>query len=256
MKKRNTKKTNIPNGLTEAIAAIGIFFVIIFVIILARVSPPPENNNRSETTATVAAAETNTLQLLAPDVTLPLALADGISLTELVAADAFFPEDGSNTPGENLLCAVVRNDSKQTLEYMTFTLTCGEEAYEFSVTTLPPSTEVYAFEKNAAKAPEKITELTAECPIRLFFAEEPTRMEEQLEFTVNDGSIEVKNITDTPTDQEIQVYYKNTENLAYFGGITYFLRVPAGLAPGETYNAYAANASKARTEVMFVKYGN
>ena len=255
MKKRNTKKTNIPNGLTEAIAAIVIFFVIIFVIILARVSPLPENNNRSETTATVAAAETNTLQLLAPDVTLPLALADGISLTELVAADALFPEDGSNTPGENLLCAVVRNDSKQTLEYMTFTLTCGEEAYEFSVTTLPPSTEVYVFEKNAAAAPEQIMELTADVPIQLFFDEEPELMEEELEITVRDGTIDIKNISDTPIDREIQVYYKNTENLAYFGGITYFLRVPAGLAPGEVYNGYAANASMARTEVMFVKYG-
>ena len=70
------------------------------------------------------------------------------------------------------------------------------------------------------------------------------------------GSIDIKNITDTPTDREIKVYYKNTENLAYFGGITYFLRVPAGLAPGETYNGYAANASTSRTEVMFVKYGN
>lgn len=249
-----TEKNRKRTGLAEAIVAAAVCLAIFLLVIIARLFAPAEEI--PELTIESLTSETAAEELLSSEITLPISLAENLLLTGLYAADALFPEDGSNTPGENLLCAVVRNDSKQTLEYMTFTLTCGEEAYEFSVTTLPPSTEVYAFEKNAAKAPERITELTAECPIRLFFAEEPTRMEEQLEFTVNDGSIEVKNITDTPTDQEIQVYYKNTENLAYFGGITYFLRVPAGLAPGETYNAYAANASKARTEVMFVKYGN
>lgn len=248
------KQKQHPAGILEGIAGIGVFLTLVLIIVIIRMTSLEDDT--PEITAEILSTETESQVLLASNVTLPIHIADKISLTGLYAANVIFPEDGSNTPSENLLCAVVRNDSNQTLEYMTFTLTCGAETYEFSVTTLPPSTEVYAFEKNAAKAPERITELTAECSIQLFFAEEPTRMEEQLEFTVNDGSIKVKNITDAPIDHEIQVYYKNTENLAYFGGITYFLRVPAGLKPGETYSGYAANASKNRTEVMFVKYGN
>lgn len=254
MKKAKKTKFHLPMGFVEAFVAIGIFFVLVLIVIVINILNSFEET--PEITVETVPNESVPQELLSSDITLPIEITDGITLTGLYAADALFPEDGSNTAYENLLCAVVKNDSEKTLEYMTFTLTCGTETYEFSVTTLPPSTEVYAFEKNAAKAPEKITELTADCPIQLFFTEEPTLMEEQLEFTVNDGSIEVKNITDTPTDREIQVYYKNTENLAYFGGITYFFRVPAGLAPGETYNGYAANANKARTEVMFVKYGN
>lgn len=254
MKKTKSPKLRLPMGTAEAITAAGICIIGLLLVVIVRLFAPAEETPAF--TMETLPSETDVPELLSSDITLPIQLADNLSLTGLYAADALFPEDGSNTAYENLLCAVVKNDSDKTLEYMTFTLTCGTETYEFSVTTLPPSTEVYAFEKNAAKAPEKITELTADCPIQLFFTEEPTLMEEQLEFTVNDGSIEVKNITDIPTDREIQVYYKNTENLAYFGGITYFFRVPAGLAPGETYNGYAANANKARTEVMFVKYGN
>lgn len=254
MKKTNQSQSRLPLGAIEGIAAIGIFLVLALIIIVVQLFNPPDTTP-SIPVETVT-AETISQELLSSDVTLPIPIADGITLTGLYAADAKFPEDGSNTETENLLCAVVKNDSGKTLEYLTFTLTSGTETYDFSVTTLPPSCEVYVFEKNAAQAPEKITDLSAECQIELFFAEEPTLMEDQLELTVRNGTIDVKNITDTPTEHEIQVYYKNTENLAYFGGITYFLRVPAGLSPGETYSGYASNASTARTEVMFVKYGN
>ena len=254
MKKTTPKKSRLPAGVPEALAAIGIFLAVFLAIVIIRYNSTPAET--PEDTAVTIPVETSAEKSIADNITLPLTLADGISLTGMYAVDALFPEDGSNAGGTNLLCCVVKNDTDKTLEYMTFTLTTGEETYEFALSTLPPACELYAFEKNAAEAPEKITDLTAETQIQLFFDEELTLMKDQLEITIGNGSIDVKNITDTPTDREIQVYYKNTENLAYFGGITYFLRVPAGLAPGETYNGYAANASTSRTEVMFVKYGN
>ena len=253
MKKQHTKTSCIPAGLPEAIVVFAICIAVFLVILIIRLSAldsaPPE-----ALTETVSVDVQQ--DILAQDITLPLVLGEGITLTGLHAADALFPEDGSNAPSENLLCAVVHNDTQQTLEYMTFTLQNGDETYDFSVSTLPPGKDVYVFEKNAAQVPEKITELQTECQVLLFFTEEPDLMEDTLEITVQDGSIAVKNITDVPIGHEIQVYYKNTENLAYYGGITYFMRVPAGLAAGETYSGYASNASTARTEVMFVKYGN
>ena len=252
-KKKRTKSIFLP-GQAEALVVFGILLAVILVIIIVNLRAPAEEP--PEIFVETVPAEETEHTILAPEITLPLPLAEGISLTGLYTADALFPEDGSNTPAENLLCAVVRNDSDRTLEYIAFTLRCGEVLYEFSVTTLPPSCEVYTFEKNAAKAPDRVDELIPETQVYLFFAEEPVLHKEQLEITVHDGSIDVKNISDAAIGSEIQVYYKNTENLAYFGGITYFFRVPAGLAPGATYNGYAANASTARTEVMFVKYGS
>lgn len=253
MKNKKHKGSGLPAGVPEAIIVFSVLLAVFLIIFLANLFAPPADFPEKETES--AADANNRQELLSPDITLPLALGDGIFLTGLYAVDAVFPEDGSNAPGENLLCAVINNKSGKTLEYMTFNLTADESTYEFSVTTLPSSCDVYVFEKYAAQAPEEIAALTAETQIQLFFDEEPELMEEELEITVRDGTIDIKNISDTPIDREIQVYYKNTENLAYFGGITYFLRVPAGLAPGEVYNGYAANASMARTEVMFVKYG-
>lgn len=253
-KKKKTQGAVGNSGTAEAIVAFGIFFALVLVIVIVR--QPDLFEKTPETTVDTVGVEAVQPELLAGDITLPLQVTDGISLIGLYAADAVFPEDGSNTETENVLCSALKNTSDKTLEYLTFTLKCGEEIYEFSVTTLPPSSEVYVFEKNAAEAPEHIDELMAETQIKLFFAEEPTLMEDELEITVRNGSIDIKNITDVPIKREIQVYYKNTEDGAYFGGITYFLRVPAGLKPGETYNGYAANASVTRTEVMFVKYGN
>lgn len=254
MKQKKLKNFRLPLGVAEGIVAIGILFVLVIVIIVIKLFNSAEET--PEISLGTISAETAPKELLSPEVTLPIQITDGITLTDLYAADAKFPEDGSNTDSENLLCAVVKNDSDKTLEYLAFTLTCGTETYDFSITTLPPSCEVYVFEKSAAQAPEKITAVSAECQVELFFTEEQTLMDDELAFTIKDGTIDIKNITDAPIDHEIQVYYKNTENLAYFGGITYFLRVPAGLKPGETYSGYAANASKNRTEVMFVKYGN
>lgn len=254
MKKSNHSKTRLPAGAAEAIVVGIIILAVLLIILLSNLLTPSAEVPPIET-ETVGIDDVPTT-LLSPDITLPMPLADGISLTGLYAVDALFPEDGSNRAVENLLCGVIRNDSDKTLEYMVFNLTSGGNTYEFSATTLPPASEMYVFEKNAAAAPEQIMELTADVPIQLFFSEEPELMEDQLEITVKNGTIDIKNITDAPMEHEIQVYYKNTENLAYFGGITYFLRVPAGLAPGETYSGYASNASTARSEVMFVKYGN
>ncbi len=253
-KKKSVNKNGAPSGLVEAIVAVGIFVAVILSIVIIKICAPAEGTPEPPVDTTVHEAAQP--ELLSADITLPMQLTDGISLTGVYAADALFPEDGSNAECDNLICAALKNTSDKTLEYMTFALQCGEETYEFSVTTLPPSAEVYVFEKNAARAPEHIDEMTAETQIKLFFAEEPTLMEDALEITVRNGNIDIKNITDVPIDREIQVYYKNTEGGAYFGGITYFLRVPAGLKPGEVYCGYAANASAARTEVMFVKYGN
>ena len=253
MKKKIEKKNRLPAGVTEALAAFGLILAVILLVVLFRPPEQPPQAPVQTTAATTTAAE----QFVRLEVDgLPLSLGGGISLTGLYAADAVFPEDGSSRPVENVLCAVVRNDSGKTLEYMTFTLQCGEELREFSVTTLPASREAYVFEKNAAQAPQTTAELKAESQIQLFFDEEPQLMEDQLRITVRNGSIEVCNISDAAIKHEIQVYYKNTRANAYFGGITYFLRIPEGLAEGETYNAYAAHADVDRSEVMFVKYGN
>ena len=55
-------------------------------------------------------------------------------------------------------------------------------------------------------------------------------------------------------DKEISVFYKTASGDTYIGGITYRLRVPAGLAAGEEYLGNAKHASEKMSKVMFVTY--
>lgn len=177
-------------------------------------------------------------------------LGEGITLTEILSVTGDYPEDGTSEERENALCVRIHNGSDRTLEYLTAGVGCGETEYTFAVSTLPPGETVLVWDKTGRSAPETAEDIRVTPGYRVFFREEPV-LPESLRVTAENGTLLVTNVSDTDITGDFFVYYKNRLNGEYMGGITYRVRVSGGLKAGETYSAYAANSSKARTKVLF-----
>lgn len=185
----------------------------------------------------------------------PIDLGSGLILTKLSEVTGNFPEDGKDEFVESMLSATFFNEGEQTIQYASVRVTIGEEIFTFTLTTLPAGKSVRVFEADKKELAEASGTISAALESFAYFQEEPSVHEDELEITVSDGAISVKNISGKDINKEISVFYKTVSGDTFIGGITYRLRVPAGLAAGEEYKGNAMHASEKMSNVMFVTYG-
>lgn len=250
-------------GLAEFIAAAALLLAVVLIATLTRSCGVEEDSGEETDTQDNFQAEiipiyndkTPIFNSLNPEsVTLPIEIKDNVFLTSLYSASAEYPEDASDEYVENVLCAEFTNDSSRTVEYMTAAVTIDGIEYSFAVTTIPPNETVRAFEKERKIAPEKAQNVSVSGEYLIFFTEEPSVFGETLEFVYQNGTIVVKNISNSDISSDIVVYYKTKTDDIYYGGITYRLRITGGLEAGESFNGYAPHSSETDTKVMFVDY--
>ena len=202
-------------------------------------------------------------QGIASDVSMPetesplesIDLGSGLKLTKLSEVTGNFPEDGSDEFVESMLAATFLNEGERTIQYASVKATAGEETYSFVFSTLPEGKSVRVFEANKKNLAGTPSTVSAEIETLAYFQEEPSIYENDLDITISDGVICVKNISEKDIDTEISVFYKTVSGDTFIGGITYRLRVPAGLASGEVYRGNAMHAAEKMSKVMFVTYG-
>lgn len=179
-------------------------------------------------------------------------LTDGVYISGIFAYSGAYVEDGTNAPCENVCAVVLRNDSGVHYQYLTFELETAGGSYAFSASTLFSGAEMTVLcEGAAAFTDDTLVSLrvTALAP----FTETPSVHTDTLEITYTDGFINVKNKTDAPLT-DVYVYYKNTDENGYLGGITY--RAYLGtLNAGELKQARASNMRRETGRVVFATYG-
>ena len=181
-------------------------------------------------------------------------LGDGLKLISLASTAGQFPEDGSDSFHMDILSASFRNDSERTIQYAQILLNINGKAYSFRITTLPPKATIRAYEMSKSATPERIETLTAKAEALVYFTEEPSCYEEDLQITIGEKQITVKNISGKDITDKIYIYYKNTVSKVYMGGITYRMGIE-GLKAGETVSGYASHAGEDSSKLMFVTYG-
>ena len=184
----------------------------------------------------------------------PIYLGNGLKLTALSEVTGNFPEDGSDEFVESMLSATFLNEGDKAIQYASVKVTVGEETFSFVFSTLPAGKSVRVFEADRKECVGLEDTVSAEIESIVYFQEELSIYENDLEITISDGVISVKNISERDMDKEISVFYKTVSGDTYIGGITYRLRVPAGLAAGEEYLGNAKHASEKMSKVMFVTY--
>ena len=184
----------------------------------------------------------------------PIYLGKGLKLTALSEVTGNFPEDGSDEFVASMLSATFLNEGDKAIQYASVKVTVGEETFSFVFSTLPAGKSVRVFEADRKECVGSEDAVSAEIESIVYFQEEPSIYDSDLEITISDGVISVKNISERDMDKEISVFYKTVSGDTYIGGITYRLRVPAGLAAGEEYQGNAKHASEKMSKVMFVTY--
>lgn len=176
----------------------------------------------------------------------------GLKIKGISKYAGLFVEDGTDETVSDVCAVTVRNNAEKTVQYAHLTVTIGETAYEFDVTTLPPDAEVQLLELSRQPMPESTDGYTALVTMYAAFDAEPGMNADALEITTQDTAITVKNISGKDMGQ-VYVYYKVAYGELYLGGITYRVGVN-GLAAGQSTTCYAGHYSTEYSKLMFATY--
>lgn len=179
-------------------------------------------------------------------------LGRGIIIEDIGKYTGIFMEDGTNEVIGGVLMAVVKNTTESTLQYAEIRFPTEKGEAFFSVSTLPPGASAVLLEKNRMPFDEKADYSEAFMGNVVFFSEEPDLQEDMIELQILEGGINVKNISGSDIFGDIVIYYKNSSDDMYYGGITYRIKIEGGLLAGETRQIMAKHFSKAGSTVMFV----
>ena len=182
-----------------------------------------------------------------------MALGSGLSLMSVNRYAGAFVEDGSDDVVSDVMVITVRNDGDKTVQYAHITLTVGETAYEFDLSTLPVGASAYLLELSRQTEPESTEGMTADVSAYAVFETEPTLCSDVLEIETQDTAITITNKSDSDITGQIYVYYKITNGDMYLGGITYRVGTN-GLKAGESTTCYAGHFSTDYSKLMFATY--
>ena len=183
--------------------------------------------------------------------------ADAVELTEGVyAAEVFsysgaYVEDGSNDPCQGVCAVRLSNRSQVHYQYLNFTLTTSGGTYSFKASTLFADADMTVLCQEKQEFTDSAI-LSFEIVNLAPFTQTPTVHTDTLLISYTDGFVNVKNLTDA-TLSDVRIYYKNTDEYGYFGGITYFVScddIPAG----GTVQKNSPNLHRDTSKVVFANY--
>ena len=185
--------------------------------------------------------------------TLPLFMDSGIAIVDLGNYSGMYVEDGSDTQIDSVAGVVLENTSGQTIQLVQFTLTFGQDTYDFRVTTLPHGARVLVQEMNKKSFKDVDQNFTAAISAIAHFHQEPSLHTDVFSVTGTETGIELRNLTNNDIAGPIYVYYKTRNSEGYAGGITYRVTIPE-LKAKSTYAVNANHFWIGSSEVMFIDY--
>ena len=178
-------------------------------------------------------------------------LTEGVFISELFSYSGVYVEDGGGDACEGICAVRLTNVSDVSYQYLRFALKTTGGDCMFSATTLLPGADMTVLcEEKTPFSDGNI--LSAELLNAAVFASPPSVHDDVLRVTYTDGFISVKNLSDA-TLSNLYVYYKDTDDAGYLGGITY--RASFGsLEPGQIRQTGAPHMRRDTCVVVFVTY--
>ena len=89
----------------------------------------------------------------------------------------------------------------------------------------------------------------------VLFSEPLSLCEDKLKIQALEGVINVSNISGHNINGDIIIYYKNSVEDIFYGGITYRVRIEGGLKKNEIRQLVANHFSESGSKIMFVTCG-
>ncbi|MBQ8856547.1 MAG: hypothetical protein IJ024_00230 [Lachnospiraceae bacterium] len=244
------------------LAFAGIVIVLILIIVLLRqedagVSKDIENTENmidvSENNDSQEVQETSKVDIDERKET-SINLGNGMRITEVGKYTGVYMEDGSDEIVSGVMMIVVQNEGENTIQYAEITMPVGEEEAFFTMSTLTPGSTMILLEQNRmAYIDAEYTTAVAENVA--IFSEPLSLCEDKLKLQILDGAINVSNISGEDINGDIMIYYKNSSVDAFYGGITYRVRIEGGLKKDEIKQIMASHFSESGSTIMFVTIG-
>ena len=179
-------------------------------------------------------------------------LADGITVDKVGRYTGVYMEDGTDAFVSDVLMLIVTNNSRNDLQYAEITVAVSDGEAQFNLTTLPAGKTAVVLEKNRMtwSKKEDYTQATVKNVVQ--FNEPLSLQEDQLKLQILNGGMNVTNISGNDITGDIVIYYKNTYDGVYYGGITYRVRLEGGLKADQIQQIMSDHFSATDSEVMFI----
>ena len=177
-------------------------------------------------------------------------LAPGLNASDLFAYSGEFVEDGSNEAVDNIAAIIIRNTGKTDYEYIEFTLKTEKNEYSFKASSVLAGTvtTVLCKDKKAFDGDGKVA--SGELTLESEYAAAPSLRDDLFKLYLQDGTLNIQNISGKDLDGSIVVYYKGADENGFFGGITYRMTIE-----GLKKDSIAQRHSEHIGEVVNITYG-
>lgn len=182
-------------------------------------------------------------------------LGRGIRITKLGKYTGIYMEDGSDDVVTDVLMVMVTNTGMEYIQYAKFQLTDGETVASFSLSTLMPGETMVVLESGRMTYDSGTVFTNATLENIAVFSDAPGLCGDQIRIQSLDGVLNVTNISGADITGDIVIYYKNSAQGIYYGGITYRGRIEGGLRAGEVRQVVAEHYSVNGSTIVFVTCG-
>lgn len=179
---------------------------------------------------------------------------DGLMIRSIQEYSGKFVEDGSDENVKGIFAANVTNCSDRDLEYAEIEMHCAGQTYTFAVSALPAGATALVQDKNKAAFPEEYDDIQANLLYAVYYKEKLELQNNTIEISGANGSMLVKNISNTNINSKVTICYKNSEDGQYLGGIAYRASVPSGLAAGQSVKLSTSHYNPKTCDIIFVSY--
>lgn len=225
---------------------LAIICILVIAILCLRQDKPSEQKEETQENASVqveAMTETS------------INLGSGLRITDVGKYTGIYMEDGSDELVSGIMMITVKNEGEDAIQYAEITMPVGDKEAFFSLSTLTPGSTMILLEQNRMEY--TAGEYTTALAENVVIFQEPLRLcEDKLKIQILDGALNVSNISGEDMDGDITIYYKNSAADAFYGGITYRVRIEDGLKKDEIRQVMAGHLSESGSTVMFVTCGD
>lgn len=181
-------------------------------------------------------------------------LGSGMRIVDVGKYTGIYMEDGSDELVSGVMMIVVTNEGESDIEYAEIRLPVGDQTAQFSLSVLPAGKTVILLEQN--RMPYVGGSYTTAIAENVVLFQEPLSLcEDRLKLQVLDGVINVSNVSGADITDDIVIYYKNSAVDAFYGGITYRVRIEGGLKAEELKQIVAGHFTATGSTIVFVTCG-
>ena len=201
---------------------------------------------------------TETIQQTIPqdltDDPVQIPLGEGLVIGKMDRYSGVYMEDGSDEVVQDVMMLLLHNTADRDLQLARIRVSYDDFTAEFEVTNLPAGESAVLLERNRRPAGEEQYRLV-ELNNVVFFPEPMGLLPEQLLIEGQAGLVSVTNVSGADLPGPVAVYYKNAAAELFYGGITYRLTIPQGLAAGETVRLPAGHYDPERCRFVMAQCG-